>query len=111
MGESALPVVKAFIHHGDPENCDPLGYRFLCPGCNWTHMVYTRERNQLDAQWAFNGDLIRPTFKPSIGVFMKDPARRCHSFVTDGQIQFLNDSYHALSGQTVPLPPIEDCPR
>lgn len=28
----------------------------------------------------------------------------CHSFVTDGQIQFLGDCTHALAGQTVPLP-------
>lgn len=27
----------------------------------------------------------------------------CHSFVTDGMIQFLGDSTHALAGQTVPL--------
>ena len=28
----------------------------------------------------------------------------CHSFVTDGQIQFLADCTHAMAGQTVPLP-------
>lgn len=28
----------------------------------------------------------------------------CHSFITDGQIQFLNDCTHPLAGQTVPLP-------
>lgn len=28
---------------------------------------------------------------------------QCHSFVTNGQIQFLSDSTHALSGQTVDL--------
>ncbi|WP_241754456.1 hypothetical protein [Cupriavidus basilensis] len=27
----------------------------------------------------------------------------CHSFVTDGRIQFLGDCTHALAGQTVPL--------
>jgi hypothetical protein len=29
---------------------------------------------------------------------------RCHSFVVDGQIQFLGDCTHKLAGQTVPLP-------
>lgn len=29
----------------------------------------------------------------------------CHSFITDGQIQFLADSTHRLAGQTVPLEP------
>lgn len=28
----------------------------------------------------------------------------CHSFVTDGRIQFLSDSTHDLAGQTVDLP-------
>lgn len=28
----------------------------------------------------------------------------CHSFVTDGRIQFLSDCSHALAGQTVDLP-------
>lgn len=28
----------------------------------------------------------------------------CHSFVTDGRIQFLTDSTHELAGQTVDLP-------
>jgi hypothetical protein len=34
----------------------------------------------------------------------------CHSFVTDGKIQFLSDCTHALAGQTVALPdwPTED---
>jgi hypothetical protein len=28
----------------------------------------------------------------------------CHSFVTDGRIQFLEDCTHELAGQTVDLP-------
>ena len=28
----------------------------------------------------------------------------CHSFVVNGQIQFLPDCTHALAGQTVPIP-------
>jgi hypothetical protein len=67
-----------------------------------------------------------PTFTPSILVtgvaqLTKDehaaymrgeglpPARplRCHSFVTDGRIQFLGDCTHELAGQTVDLPDID----
>lgn len=32
----------------------------------------------------------------------------CHSFVTDGKIQFLNDCFHSLKGQTVDLPDWEE---
>jgi hypothetical protein len=28
----------------------------------------------------------------------------CHSFVTDGRIQFLDDSTHELAGETADLP-------
>jgi hypothetical protein len=33
---------------------------------------------------------------------------RCHSYVRDGKIEFLNDSTHKLAGQTVPLPDMPD---
>ena len=33
---------------------------------------------------------------------MKDDV--CHSFVTDGRIQFLGDCTHKLAGQTVNIP-------
>jgi hypothetical protein len=31
----------------------------------------------------------------------------CHSFVRDGRIEFLSDSTHHLSGQTVELPEVD----
>lgn len=51
--------------------------------------------------WTWNGDKEKPTVRASIlvrGQF------RCHSFVTDGKIQFLGDCTHELKGQTVDLP-------
>jgi hypothetical protein len=56
--------------------------------------------------WTFNGDLERPTFSPSIKVTSKNKDQEivCHSFVTDGQINFLNDcTAHPLRGLH-PLP-------
>lgn len=83
--------------------------------------------------WGYNGNPDAPTFTPSILVravridggdaelerildeykLPEDRERMladkrintvCHSFVTEGQIQFLSDCTHALAGQTVPLP-------
>lgn len=103
------------------------GYLFRCPGCDEVHNVQTGEGP--GTRWGFNGDLSAPTFTPSIlvrsGHFVgnKTPGgcwcdyeerfgdkprfacRVCHSFVTDGRIQFLDDCTHALAGQTVALPP------
>ncbi|WP_144378546.1 DUF6527 family protein [Mesorhizobium amorphae] len=94
---------------------------FWCPGCKEPHIV--------GPTWGFNGDYDRPTFTPSVLVrgnkTMKDQNGRwtgdwerdaagnlipeiCHSFVTDGQIQFLGDCTHAMAGQNVPLAPFSE---
>lgn len=101
---------------------------FWCPGCGCAHSIRVGEGERPCWQW--NGDAERPTFTPSIlvtgGHFASsykpgdpcwctynaehpdDPVKfgcqRCHSYVTDGFIQFLDDSSHELKGQTVPLP-------
>ncbi|MGE4273293.1 MAG: DUF6527 family protein [Desulfitobacterium sp.] len=76
-----------------------------CPGCHCFHVF--------DERWSFNGDMEKPTFKPSMLVNAHMPinpphTHRCHSFVTDGRIQFLSDCSHDLAGQTIDLPDIED---
>ncbi|MGA4552393.1 DUF6527 family protein [Methylorubrum aminovorans] len=83
---------------------------FWCPGCDGAHAVNVGHGP--GPRWGFNGNDERPTFTPSVLVRYdgadagKDgaPPAVCHSFVTDGRIQFLGDCTHALAGQTVPLP-------
>lgn len=96
---------------------------FQCPGCGQDHCLPTAGANA----WSFNGDMERPTLSPSIlakGLRVKlgpdgkwngefeleqdgNPLPNlCHSFVTDGRIQFLSDCNHSLAGQTVDLPVI-----
>jgi hypothetical protein len=72
-------------------------FSFLCPGCGERHAL-------VEGRWAFNGDYERPTFTPS--VLVSGDGAVCHSFVTDGRIQFLSDCTHSLAGQTVELPEI-----
>lgn len=100
---------------------------FKCPGCNEAHGLRVREDGQnIGGAWGFNGDCDQPTFSPSVlvrgkrrisdeeyariraGEKVEVPDTVCHSFVRDGQIEFLGDCTHALAGQTVPLPDIED---
>lgn len=87
---------------------------FQCPACGCCH-----EPNN---QWQFNGDLDKPTFRPSIlvtgtvpvtdeqierimaGEKIEPVPTRCHSYVTDGKIEFLSDCTHAMAGQTVEIP-------
>lgn len=100
---------------------------FRCPGCKSTHSVMTGEGP--GPRWGYNGNPDAPTFTPSIlvraGHFVPGQegkrcwcdyirehpeeaeegfrGEQCHSFVTDGKIQFLDDCSHDLKGQTVAL--------
>lgn len=92
-----------------------------CPGCNDTHVI--------NKTWDFDGNFEQPTFSPSILVtaghyvpgfvagsdcwctFYADKPEdertfscyRCHSFIKNGEWQFLGDSSHDLAGKTVPM--------
>lgn len=89
------------------------GILFWCPGCDGAHIVMVGEGQ--GPRWGYNGDVNAPTFTPSILVTYRGPDAGidgappaiCHSFVTDGRIQFLNDCTHCLAGQTVDLPDYE----
>lgn len=96
---------------------------FWCPGCNQAHAVRIPPAPE---PWKWNGNIDAPTFEPSILVThdrwvppvtaenleqwraapwpQTKVGHVCHSFVTNGLIQFLSDCTHALAGQTVPLP-------
>lgn len=81
---------------------------FDCPGCGCLHSVAYDKPNSVGAKWTWNGSLDRPTFRPSVLVRAEytSPKRQtevCHSYVTDGKIQFLSDCTHDLAGQTVDL--------
>lgn len=71
---------------------------FHCPGCKYGHWFATGYGG-----WTWNGDRDKPTVNPSI--LNSSPAPRCHLFIRDGQIQFLNDCEHELAGKTVPMEP------
>lgn len=101
---------------------------FECPGCGIPHVVNLDP--SLSQHWGWNGDAERPTFTPSIlvhyphweppanddnldlinrGIIVQSKVNGvCHSFVTDGKIQFLTDCTHALAGQTVAIPDWEE---
>lgn len=111
-----------------------LGWRgelgFMCPGCkrkHWINDARTDISKQPNAPiWTFNGDFDKPTIRASVlveyrhpkGHTSKNPAPLgyngpyvtdiCHSFITDGRIQFLSDCTHELAGQTVELPDITE---
>jgi len=60
--------------------------------------------------WTFNQNLEKPTLSPSLLLTScrGEQAYICHSFVTDGRIQYMGDCTHSLRGQTVDLPEWKD---
>lgn len=105
---------------------------FFCPGCRCVHCIPVGRTHNAGSNWGYNGDPAAPTFTPSILVRTGHHASHgdpgscyctwdkrdqeefadlrctvCHSFVTEGRIQFLADSTHELAGQTVPMPPFK----
>lgn len=92
---------------------------FMCPGCKSRHFI-NDELTDIEARqngtWTFNGDFDKPTIRASVLTrsYRKNhdtgkydiEIDRCHSFITDGKIQFLSDCHHELAGQTVELPEI-----
>lgn len=82
------------------------GFHFHCPGCGHAHGVYVEGVNV--PIWSYNGNLNSPTFEPSILCTYEygeqKEKRICHSFVRNGQIQYLDDCTHHLKGQIVDLP-------
>ena len=92
---------------------------FWCPGCKCAHAIRVDAPDQ--PCWGWDRNVTAPTFSPSIlvlgteplteaeyqqemsGVNIRKPETICHSFVRAGQIEFLPDSTHALSGCAVPM--------
>lgn len=108
-----MALINAFFRtYGDE------AVMFWCPGCESLHAVWIRGPNA----WGFNGDYERPTFTPSVLVTYdgtdagqprgegedRAPAARCHTFITNGVIDFLGDCSHALAGQKREIVPIPD---
>ena len=92
------------------------GFSWWCPGCD--------HANGVGPGWSFNGDLLKPTFQPSIKTTWtmhggedspstdhpdSECARLgcvfhcCHLYITDGTLKYLGDCTHPLRGQTVPM--------
>lgn len=55
--------------------------------------------------WTWNGDVDKPTVKPSVLTRGEDNRGQhvCHSWINDGKVQFLGDCSHEHAGKTMDL--------
>lgn len=88
-----MPVIRRLQQKkpSDPE------FHFHCPGCGFGHWFKT---TGTEPKWTWNEDFDKPTVRASIRV---QSSILCHLFITDGNIQFLDDCTHDLAGKTVPM--------
>lgn len=84
---------------------------FICPGCalfsgSGLHLlpVNTTEHSP---SWDWDRNLKYPTLYPSI-LTGRGTKNVCHSYLKEGVFQFLNDSTHALAGQSVEMVGLPD---
>lgn len=93
------------------EPCDPseaTHIRLHMPG-PFPNRILTVKPNS-PGGWNWNGSVDSPTVTPSILTKLSEYKREeliCHSFVTDGRVNFLTDCTHQFAGQTVDLLDIE----
>ena len=90
-----------------------IGYAARCPACSAdpdagsAHVFHSKMATGTPG-WAFNGNMERPTFSPSMlarwtnGLTGREVV--CHSFLRDGKWEYLSDCTHAMAGQTVDVP-------
>ena len=86
------------------------GYGHYCPGCRCAHIFWTMLDGK--SRWAFDGNIEKPSFSPSMRSFLpaipalnEPEVTLCHYILTAGVINFLPDSSdHSLRGN-VPVPP------
>ncbi len=83
-------------------------WAFWCAGCERHHSLPVNHSNPAH-NWTMSGPPEAPTFRPSLLCRWTEGEEQkpkvCHSFVTDGQIQYLSDCTHALAGQTLKVEP------
>jgi hypothetical protein len=67
--------------------------------------IITHGKREGTNYWSWNGDTENPTIRPSI--LSEDGTNKCHCWITDGKVIFLNDSNHEFAGKTMDLLEVE----
>lgn len=113
--------------------CDVTHLELIIPGpCGRIRIGVITKGNRDEASearkepvWTWNGSVDKPTLHPSLrtsGTFPLSDSQTahilsgekfeptpwlCHTFVTDGQVIFLDDTTHDLRTQTLDLPEVD----
>lgn len=101
------PTTKNYVECS-PEEATHLHLYFPGPTELITLPVQIKGTRKGTDNWTWNGSIENPTLRPSV-LCNKNTPRRCHSWVTDGVVNFLEDTRHDMAGQSVSLLDIDSC--
>ncbi len=85
---------------------------YRCPGCKGEHAVPVLVNKKQANRWEWNGDLEKPTIRPSVkhtypeSFYQAHPNVKhfcCHYHITNGVLEYCGDCSHDQSGQNVPM--------
>jgi len=105
----AQPVRLIYGHGYQPcsaEEATHVTLNIPGPTGRLTLPVIQRGTREGTGCWTWNGSTDAPTLRPSVltqGYRGEHVRFRCHSWINDGQAQFLSDCSHDMAGQTVDL--------
>lgn len=90
------------------------GVAHWCPACLEIHHFDVERPNIFTgAKWQWDGNIVAPTFFPSMNVIERDPEKEfpdviCHYFLRAGVIEYLSDCTHGFRGVKMSLPPLPE---
>lgn len=106
-------IVRNTYRHGAPHHKWRTCWMW-CPACEHAVAIPVAGLNgELPGApdgpyWEWDGNLERPTFDPSILQSETRTMPKCHSYIRNGQWQFLSDCTHSMASKTVDMVPLPD---
>jgi len=97
--------IKKIEHIRDGNKYHHDQYEYMCLGCGYTHVFGLKGEG---GHHQFNMDLENPSVSPSLLQNFGGASKLCHSFITDGRIQYLSDCQHELAGKVIELPQVNN---
>lgn len=79
----------------------------VCPGCGSIHYLNVNSPDD-KPKWDFFGSLEEPSFYPSLLSYTPNDIYRCHSFITQGKMRFLDDCSHTNKNALLDMPEIDE---
>lgn len=106
MKARPMKIIDEKFHDCDPSEATHVEINI--PGKYSVRVLPLRVNDETERNfWTWNGDIEKPTLSPSVSLSY-GIGHKCHSWVTDGMVKFLNDSTHENVGKSIEL---EDIPE